>query len=136
MARRLYQAATEVEADAVARLDLVGLGYLLDAFPTVTIDGQPVDGSTLATDFLIDSYRRFPDDTHPGEQNAYVAGAMQQVFGQLVGGAPADRSAVLSAIRRAVAERRLSLVTGDNEVDAMLAGREPTGRCSPAVPAT
>ena len=126
VARRLYQVATGVEADAVARIDLVGLGYLLDAFPGVTIEAREVDGTTLATDFLIDSYRRFPDN-NPGAQNAYLASAVQEVLGQLIGGAQGDRSGVLSAVRRAVGERRLSLVTSDAAVNTVLAGAGADG---------
>lgn len=120
VARRLYQVATGVEADGVARVDLVGLGYLLDAFPGLTVAGQPLEGETLATDFIVDSYRRFPD-SRPGEQNTHLGQAMQEVFGQLVGGAQAGRTAVLQAIQQAVATRRLSLVTGDVTVNTMLA---------------
>jgi len=127
VAGRLYTAATGLTVDAVARIDLVGLGYLMDAFPEMTIDGRNVAGATLATDFLIDSYR-LPS---PAEQNAYLAAAVREVFGQLIGGASADRSALLKAVRRAVGERRLAVVTDDDAVNAMLAAAGADGTVLP-----
>lgn len=134
VARRLFALGTGVEADAVARADLVGLGYLLDAFPGLTVSGQPLDGSTLATDFLVDSYRRFPDDTRPGEQNAYLGEAMQEAFDQVASGVAGDRTLVLKALRRAVAERRVSLVTFDQAIDRMLAQAGADGAVLPGNP--
>ncbi|MBM3695494.1 MAG: DUF4012 domain-containing protein [Actinobacteria bacterium] len=131
VARRLYAVGTGVEVDAAARVDLVGLGYLLDAFPTLTVGDVPLEGAALATDFLIDSYRQFPDDTRPGEQNAFLGEAVQEVFSQLVGGAAADRAAVFSALRRATAERRMALVTGEAAVDSMLAAAGADGGVLP-----
>ena len=134
VARRLYRVSTGVEADAVARVDLVGLGYLLDAFPGLTLEGQELAGSTLATDFLIDSYRRFPEDTRPGEQNAYLGEAMQEVVGQLLSGAHSDRGDLLQAVRRAVGERRLSVVTVDAAVNTMLSVGNADGSVLPGGP--
>ncbi len=133
VAGRLYEAATEVTVDAVARVDLVGLGYLLDAFPGVALAGEALDGATLSTTFLIDSYRRFPD-SDPGAQDAYLSSVMEEVFGQVIGGSPADRPALLSAIRQAVGERRLSLVTNDTAVNAMLASVGADGAVLPGDP--
>jgi len=134
VARRLYQVGTGVEVDAVARIDLVGLGYLLSAFPGLTVEGQTLDGSILATGFLIESYRRFPDDIRPGEQNSYLGAAIQEVVDQLLTGVRADRSEVLKALLRTVGERRVSLVTGDAAVDAMLAVAGADGAVLPGDP--
>ena len=134
VARRLYQVSTGVEADAVARVDLVGLGYLLDAFPGLTLEGQELDGSALATGFLIDSYRRFPDDTRPGEQNAYLGEVMQEVVGQVLGGAHSNRGDLLQAVRRAVGERRLAVVTADAAVNTMLSVANADGSVLPGGP--
>lgn len=132
--RRLYGLATGIEVDAVARADLTGLGYILSAFPGLTVEGRELDASTLATGFLMDSYQRFPDDTRPGEQNAYLGAALQEVVGQVFTGIWADRSEVFRAVRRTVAERRVSVVTGDPGIDAMLAAVGADGALLPGGP--
>jgi hypothetical protein len=118
VAKRLYQVATGVEPDAVMRIDLVGLGYLLDAFPEVAVEGVEIHGGALSSGFLIDSYQRFPI---LGDQTNYLISVMRDVFGQLIGGARTNRSAVVGALTRAVVERRAALVTEDQAVNAMLA---------------
>jgi len=59
---------------------------------------------------------------------------MQEVFQQVLRGTPADRSAVVSAVRRAVAENRLSLVTSNSETDGMLAQAGADGAVLPGAP--
>ncbi len=129
VASRLYAASTGVTVNAVARIDVAGLGYLIDAFPDVTVEGREIVGATLSTDFLFDSYRRFPES--PAEQDEYIASAVQEVFGQLIGGASAERSVFLQAVQRAVSERRLALVTDSGATNAMLAAVGADGAVLP-----
>ena len=131
VAGRLYEEATGIRPDAVARIDLTGIGYLLDAFGTVTVDGQALSPGELATVFVIDSYLRFPE---PAEQSAYLAGVVTQVFTQLLTARDVDGAALAAALRRAVAERRLAIVTDDPSIDAALAAAGADGTILPGDP--
>jgi hypothetical protein len=129
--RSLYAGVTGVEPEAVARVDLVGLGYLLAAFPGLTVEGVPVQGEKLATEFLIDSYRRFPG---PEEHNRYLATVIEEAFEQVLSGSGAEGDRLVAGLRRAVEERRLSVVTGDEHVDALLTRAGADGAMLPGEP--
>ncbi|GBE22697.1 hypothetical protein BMS3Bbin01_02073 [bacterium BMS3Bbin01] len=131
VAGRLYEAAIGIRPDAVVRIDLTGVGYLLDAFGGVSAGGVPIGGDTLATDFIIDSYRRFPDNV---EQSAYLVGVLRTVFRQVLTARDADGAALVAALRRAVAERRLAVVTGVPAIDSGLAAAGADGSILPGDP--
>lgn len=117
VAGRLYEATGGERPDAVIRLDLMGLGYLLGAYDDIRVDGVRLDPTKLAVDFLIDSYLKYPN---PQEQTDYLSGVVDQVLSQVMAGADARRSDFVRAVRRAVTERRLAISTGTPAVDAFL----------------
>ena len=115
---RLYDATGGELPDAVIRIDLVGLGYLLGAYDEILVDGARFDPTQLASDFLIDSYLKYPN---PFEQTDYLSAVVNQVLSQVMAGADARRSDFVRAVRRAASERRLAMSTGAPAVDAFLA---------------
>jgi len=131
VAAELYEVATGVHADAVARIDLTGIGYLLDAFGPVEVEGRLIDPDTLATDFVIDSYLRYPD---PQDQSAYLADAVTEVFTQILVAPHIDGGALAGAVERAVKERRLSAVADDPAIDGGLVAAGADGTILPGDP--
>lgn len=115
--RDLYSVSTGLKVDAIARIDLVGLGYLLDVFPAISVGDLTAGDAQLATQFLIDSYRRYPD---PIEQNTYLASVVSDVVGQILEVGGADRPALISAVRAVVAERRLAVAIDEPRASAAL----------------
>ena len=117
VATDLYDLATGIVPDAVVRIDLVGVGYLLESFSAVTVEGELLDPSELATEFLVDSYRRFPHgDTH----NLYLARVFEEIFDQLLAGIDGNTGELIGALQRTLDEGRLALFTGDPEIDEAL----------------
>lgn len=117
VARNLYWEVRDVEVDTVARVDLVAVGYLIDALGGVSVEGERIRGSDLATDFLIDSYLRFPDVV---EQNEYLTRVAEVAFRQILSGERREGTQVLNALRRTLEERRASVVTWQSELDELL----------------
>lgn len=130
IAGRLYEGVTGIRPDLVVRVDLVALGYLLEAFPGITVDGVPLEPDTLATSFLIDSYNRFSE----AGQDVFVASVVRQVFDQVLGGAGADMTVLVNGLRRAVRERRIAFFTDDGAVDGLFARAGVDGRVLPGAP--
>ncbi|MFQ5517811.1 MAG: DUF4012 domain-containing protein [Acidimicrobiia bacterium] len=128
IAGRLYEKVTGVHAQLIARIDLVGLGYLLDAFTGINVDGEPLMADTLATDFVIDSYARSTG------QSAYLAAVVVDVFDQVLGGADAERTVLLRAVDRAFRERRLALASPDDATDEALRVSGAAGGLLPGDP--
>lgn len=117
VASRLYEEATGIRPDLVVHTDLTALGYLLEAFGPVTVDGRPLDPAGLATGFVVDSYLRFPDQA---AQSAYLARVVGEVFGQVIAADRVDGRRLVSALRRAVEERRMAFWSPVPEVEQML----------------
>ena len=127
VAAALYEAATDVKPDLVMRLDMVAIGWLLEAFPPVEVEGSPLDPTTIATDFIIDSYLRFPD---PQEQNEYLGRVVSGVVATALESRP-DGPALLRASTRATSERRMSVWSGTEAVQRAVA----TAHADGAIPA-
>lgn len=117
VARNLYLRSTDIEVSAVVRVDLVAVGYLVEALGGIEVEEERLRGPELATDFLIDSYLRFPDSD---AQNEYLAGVARETFHQALTAEDRDGRAILRGLRRSVEERRLALITWLPEVDKLL----------------
>ncbi len=131
VAGRLYELTTGIAPDAIVRVDLVGVGYILESFSTITVGGDPLDPAQLSTSFLVDSYRRFPI---PELHNAYLASVFGEIFDQLLGGIKGDTGALIGALRRSFSESRLGLFTGDPVVDEALHNAGVDGSMLPGDP--
>ena len=130
VAGRLYTEVTGIQPDLIARVDLVGLGYLLGTYSGLAVDGVPIAPETLATDFVIESYTQFPD----AEQGAYLAAVVRQVFDQLIAGAEGDMVALLRGVHRAVRERHIAFATDDPAIGRLLALTGADGALLPGEP--
>jgi hypothetical protein len=130
VASRLFAGVTGIEPDLVVRIDLVALGYLLDAFPPIIVDGAPLVAHTLATDFLIDSYNRFSED----EQDVYVASVVGQAFDQVVRGASAEMTSLVMGARRATRERRIAFFMAETAANQLFARAGVDGAVLPGDP--
>lgn len=131
VAERLYTEATEADPDMVARIDLTGVGYVLEAFPPATIDGEPLDPATLSTDFIIDSYLRFPDQEN---QTAYLARVVGEVLHQALGAERLDTRTLITSLRQAIAERRVATWTGQPAEQQAFATLGADGAVQPGDP--
>ncbi len=130
VAGRLFAGVTGIEPDLIARIDLVALGYLLEAFPPIIVDGAPLVAETLATEFLIDSYKRFSQE----EQDVYVASVVAQAFDQFVQGTTADRTSLVAGARRAARERRIAFFMAETAADDLFARAGTDGAVLPGDP--
>ena len=131
VARNLYLRSNDIEVSAVVGVDLVSVGYLVEALGGMDVDGERLRGPELATDFLIDSYLRFPDSD---AQDEYLAGVAREAFHQALTAEDRDGRAIVGALRRSVEERRLALVTWLPEVDKLLAEIGADGALLPGDP--
>ncbi len=68
------------QPDLVVVLDFVTAGLVLDSFSGIEVEGEPWEAKSLATDFLVDSYRRYPDEA---ERDRYLLAVFREVFDQL-----------------------------------------------------
>ena len=104
--------------DGVLSFDPVALGYLLEATgPVVLPTGEKISGDNAASLLLNESYFLYPD---PVEQDAFFASAASLIFDAVKSG-KGDTMGLVTAITRAVDERRLNLWSADPEEQALLA---------------
>jgi hypothetical protein len=120
----MYEAVAGVEPDLVVVIDLVTAGFVLDAFPGLRLEGEEFDPITLATEFLVDSYRLYPDGT---EQNEYLLEVFREVFDQLTDLQP-DGVKLLKAVQQAVQHGRIVAWSPDPDIRA---GLEVAGLTKP-----
>lgn len=127
----LYAEATGERADLVVRLDLTGVGGLLTAMPSAVLEDVPYGLSQLATDFIFDSYVRFPDNE---AQNAYLAAVVGGVFARALTVEHVDSRAVLGALVEVIQERHLAAYSPDADIEAALAAAGADGALQPGDP--
>ncbi|WP_260856213.1 DUF4012 domain-containing protein [Microbacterium sp. BH-3-3-3] len=119
VAREMWRRLTGNTVDSVVALDPVTLSYLLRATGPVTLpSGDELTADNAVPLLLSDVYRRFPD---PRTQDAFFQSASASVFQALAGGR-FDPAAVIDAVSRAGAERRLLVWNADAVEQATLDG--------------
>lgn len=114
VAADLYAEATGVYPDLVVRADLVAIGDLLAVLPPSVMEGLPYRPEQLATDFVYDSYVRFPDSS---EQNTYLATVVGEVFTRALGIDDLDTRALLDTAADDVLERHLAVYAADPTIE-------------------
>lgn len=117
-----YQEFLQGEADVVMGTDVVALGYLIEAFGSLTLpDGRTVTGGDAVELALAGVYREFPDDR---EREQFQADVAASVFEQVTSGA-VQTTALVDAFAAIVGEGRLQLWSSDPQ-EASLLLRLPT----------
>ena len=109
--------------DGVVLIDAVAIGYLLDATGPVAVDGVRLTGDTVVDELLHRVYLRIPQ---PARQDAFFARVAAATLDQVSAGGGRPR-ALLAALARAVAERRVSVTPVGAADRAALAGTADSG---------
>ncbi|MGX1701058.1 DUF4012 domain-containing protein [Microbacterium sp. NPDC055357] len=131
LAREMWQRQHGHAVDGVVSVDPVALSYLLEATgPVVLASGDILDAENAVSFLLNDVYLRFPS---PSAQDEYFADAAAAVFAAVAGGA-AEPRALVEALARGAAERRILLWSAHEAEQALIAettlagGLPPTAR--------
>ncbi|WP_250447929.1 DUF4012 domain-containing protein, partial [Actinotalea sp. C106] len=119
LAVELWAATTGERVDAVVAVDPVALSYLLEATGSVT---EPT-GEVLTADTVIEQllFQAYVQHTDPAAADDFFAGAAAAVFSSLAS-AQSDPAVLVSALERAVDERRLSLWSSRPPEQELLGG--------------
>ncbi|WP_295852952.1 DUF4012 domain-containing protein [uncultured Microbacterium sp.] len=119
VAREMWRRLSGSTVDSVVTLDPVTLSYLLRATGPVTLpSGDQLTADNAVSLLLSDVYKRFPD---PRAQDAFFQSASASVFQSLAEGR-FDPAALIDAVSRAGAERRLLVWNADAGEQAILNG--------------
>lgn len=119
LAREMWRREYGTTVDAVVALDPVALSYLLQATGPVDLPTGDILTADDAVPLLLeDTYRRYPD---PREQDAFFQSASAAVFQALAEGR-FEPTALVQAVSRAAAERRLLVWSADATEQAVLDG--------------
>lgn len=128
--KALFERQFPERLDGVLVLDPVALSYLMRATGPVTLnDGTVVTADSIASLTMRDVYAKIASDP---VRDVYLQQVSSRITAALTSGTVRPRPLV-TALSRAVSERRLLLWTPDPAVDAALAdqplaGRIPSGR--------
>ncbi len=119
IAREMWKRTHGTEVDAVVAIDPVALSYLLRATGPVALpSGDELTADDAVPLLLDEAYRRFDD---PRDQDAFFQSASGAVFQALAEGR-GDATALLDALTRAGAERRILVWNADAADQAVLDG--------------
>jgi hypothetical protein len=127
----LYKEATGERADLVVRLDLTGTGEILSELPPAVLVAVPFEPSKLATDVVIDSYRRFPESE---DQNAYLASLVGGVVATVLSTPDVEAGGLPGALIDVARQRRLAVFSGDSEIERAFAAIGADGSLQPGDP--
>jgi hypothetical protein len=131
VAGALYQQATGNLPELVVRLDLTGAGRILSAIPPEARRGFAFAPSQLATDFVVDSYLRFPD---ADDQNAYLAQVVGGMFARMLAAPTVDGAMLGRALVGTARERHLALFSADPAIQGALTTAGADGSLQPGDP--
>ncbi|WP_295789846.1 DUF4012 domain-containing protein [uncultured Microbacterium sp.] len=124
LAREMWRRVHGAEVDAVVALDPVTLSYLLRATgPVLLPSGDVLTADSAVPLLLQDVYARYAD---PNAQDAFFQAASVAVF-QAVTEGRADPAALVDALARASAERRLLIWNADADTQSILDGTPAQG---------
>ena len=124
----LYAAATGEHADLVVRIDLTGLGDIVATFSPDLLALVPFDPLLLATDVVLDSYLRFPDNV---DQNTYLATLIGSVFASVIATEDAGADGLPGAVVEAIRQRRLAVFSDDVDVERLFVAAAADGSLQP-----
>lgn len=103
--------------DGVLAVDVVALGYLLEALgPVALAGGDALTADNASALLMNEAYLRYPD---PRDQDAFFADVAARVFDRAIGG-DLDPVAAIAALVRAAEEDRILLWSGDPLVQGAL----------------
>ncbi|WP_212996790.1 DUF4012 domain-containing protein [Winogradskya consettensis] len=124
LAREMYRRRTGTTVDGVFATDPVALSYLLGAVGKVSVPGgKDLTAANVVSVLLSETYMT---KSAPQEQDAYFAAAARAVFEAVVA-RPLKPAAMLDALTRATAERRLLLWSAHPAENELLAGSALAG---------
>lgn len=111
--------------DGVITTDPSALGYLLGATgPAQLADGTEVTADNAASFFEQQAYAKFPDESQVGQRKAYLVDAAKAIADHVTQSAGTASGGLVSAMGRAVGERRL-LVYSDHPREQAELATEP-----------
>jgi hypothetical protein len=133
LAAEMWRQARGQVVDGVIAVDPVALSYVLGATGDVAHPGGEIlSADTLVHTLLYAAYERQSDPVEGdglvdgAESDAFFAGAASAAFAALASGA-GDTSALLDALQRSVAERRLSVWSAHPEEQSLISGTAVDG---------
>ncbi|MDT0117726.1 DUF4012 domain-containing protein [Microbacterium sp. PRF11] len=124
IARDMYRVRTGVQVDGVIVIDPIALSYLLQASGPVRLpDGEQLTSRNAPGLLMNEVYLRYKN---PADQDAFFSSAAQSIFSSFLNGG-GDTASTLSAISRAVNERRILVWSADSAEQALIAGTPLAG---------
>jgi hypothetical protein len=124
LTREMWSQRFGLLPDGVLSIDPVALSYLLEATGDVTLPtGQVLTSDNAVALLLQDVYADYPD---PSDQDAFFAGAAAAVF-TTIAQAKMDPGALIAALVRSGAERRVFVWSANAEDQEILAGTTLAG---------
>jgi hypothetical protein len=122
--REMWSQRFGLVPDGVLSIDPVALSYLLEATGPISLPSGDVLNSDNAVKLLLqDVYATYPD---PADQDAFFASAAAAVFDNIAG-PNVNPGALISALARAGAERRVFVWSADTRDQEVLAGTTLAG---------
>lgn len=124
LAQQMYSQATGVDVDGVIAIDPVVLSYVLEATGPVALSGgEQLTSANAAKLLMSDVYSRFPDAE---AQDHFFAQAAGEVFDSVFDGGRSS-TALLTALRRGVDERRVLVWSANDDEQRLIDGTSLAG---------